>query len=382
MRYFINTSEMITRLNSYINSVGNRVGNSMWMDYLTSSIKYLRAGRNLPWMRQEYSLQIFNDVFKYPLKDDFDALVDCNPPLIGTHIGKQLTYSTEKEFKRMNNIGVAIGWEQGEKYLLCRAGSCNEDQVLDDFDDEEAVYTLSGDASNPVIDTTNYRSSFASLRFNVAATTNQFIISRTIDSVDVSEVFNLATIFIDCYMPVVLPSLKLRFGNNSSNYYETAALTNQYSNTYFVTDWNQLGAMTSNMTQTGTVDLTDITYIAVVGDCTGVTANDFRLDGLIIRVGVNQALAFNSYNIVKVSDSSNTWQAKVDDVNNLILWDQDYDDLLMFKALEKAGFFNYRDFGIVQKALTDMADLYQLFENRYPSQEARNRVVYYRRNRF
>jgi len=87
MRYFINTSEMITRLNSYINSVGNRVGNSMWMDYLTSSIKYLRAGRNLPWMRQEYSLQIFNDVFKYPLKDDFDALVDCNPTLIGTHIG-------------------------------------------------------------------------------------------------------------------------------------------------------------------------------------------------------------------------------------------------------------------------------------------------------
>lgn len=380
MRYYITTSEFITRLNTYINSIGNRVGDAAWMDYMTSSIKSLRAGRILPWMKKQVTIPVFSNIFKYPLEDDFDALINAIPPLRTNYaVGQQLMFSTEKEFARIPEIGLAIGWENGEKYLLCKGTSALNDLEVEDFDGEATDYTLSGDAINPVRDDTNFLSGDASLRFDITDSTHTFTISRTIDSIDASEIFNLGTAFIEVYMPTVITSIRLRFGNDSSNYYETALMTNQYCNTSFVADWNELGSSLENATEVGTVDLTDITYIAVVGNNTGVSAKGFAVDGFFLKAGSQQVLSFNSYNIVKESAASSTWQAIVDDVNNLVLWDQDYDDLLLFKCLDKAGFFNYKDVGMVQKADADYAELFRNFENRYPSQEARNKVPYYRR---
>lgn len=380
MRYYINTSEFITRLNTYINSIGNRVGNYTWMDYMTSSIKSLRAGRILPWMKKQITFPVFSNTFKYPLEDDFDALINAIPPLrTNFDVGEQLMFSTEKEFARIPEIGLAIGWENGEKYLLCKGTSALNDMEVDDFDDEATDYTLSGDASNAVRDDTNFLSGESSLRFDITDSTHAFMVERTIESIDASEMFKLGTAFIYVYMPEVITSIKIRFGNDSSNYYETALMTNQYCNTDFVADWNELGTSLQNATLTGTVDLEDITYIAVIGNNTGITAKGFRLDGFFFKAGSSQVLSYNSYNIVKESQDSNNWQAIVDDVNNLVLWDQDYDDLLLFKCLDKAGFFNYKDVGMVQKVQADYVDLFRNFENRYPSQEARNKVPYYRR---
>lgn len=382
MRYFITTSDLITRANTYINSVGNRVGRDAWLDFITSSIKVLRANRILPWMKREYSLPVFTDIFKYPLTDDFDAIIDCNPPLLtDDFVGKQLIFSTEKEFKKLYQIGLAIGWENGEKFLLCRCNSSSNDTQIDDFDNVATDYTLAGDASNAVSDTSNYRSGSASLKFDVADVTHSFTISRTIDSLNLSTDFSLATVFVQVYMPATLANVKLRIGNSASIYYETSAITKQYSNTDFVADWNELGFLLSDATQVGSVDLTNITYMAVVGDSTGVTAKNFRVDGFIVKVGTNQVLSYNSYNIVR--DSAGVWKAKVTDINDQILWDQDYDDLLLFRILDKAGFFSYRDIDLVQNSQGYYAELEKLFESRFPSQEARNRTTYYRQvNKF
>jgi hypothetical protein len=385
MRYFITTSELITRLNSRINSIGNRVGPDAWMDYITSAIKFLRAGRILPWMKKSYSLSVFSNVYKYPLQDDFNALVNAIPALrSGNTVGQQLTFSTEKEFNRIPSIGIALGWENGQKYLLLKASSALNDEQIEEFDDEATDYTLAGDASNPVYDPTNFRSGESSLKFDVADVTHAFTISRTLsESIDLSEIFNLGTAFIDIFMPTVITSLKLRIGNDVANYYETPIITEQYCDNDFTDNWNQLGINLDQATEVGTVDLTKIDYYEVIGDNTGVSDKGFRVDALYVRAGASQSLSFNSYDIVKKSATENTWQSVVNDVNNLILWDEDYDDLLLYQALKQAGFFNYKDVSLMQVAENEYTKLFSLFENRFPSQEARNKTNYYQRaNRF
>ncbi len=387
MKYLITVSDLITRANTYINSVSNKVGINTWLDYVTSSIKLLRANRILPWMRKEYSLDIFTDILKYPIPDEFDALILINPAItVGNEVGKQLIYSTEKEFKKMTEVDLAVGWEKGEKFLLARKDGYS-DQVIDEFDDDATEYTLAGDINNAISDEANFRSGDASLRFDIYQNvSNNFTISRDIDSIDISDIKDLATAFIHVYMPVVLSGgIKLRFGNNASNYYETSLITKQYHDIAFAADWNLLGVPLRNLTEVGSVDDTDITWMAVYCPDTGTVGvssaeRGYRVDGFYLRIGNNYEFSYNSLNIVKVSSSDDTWQAKVDNINNQILWDADFDDLLLFRMLDKAGFFNYRDIDIVQKALGDYAELNRLFESRYPTIEQRIKSNYYRRS--
>lgn len=378
MRNFIKTSDLITRANTFINSVGNRVGSPTWIEYINVAVRELRSNRNLPQAKKSYSFDVFSDVYKYKLLEDFDAVISStNLPNIK---GKLPYFSSEKEFKKNYDITLALGWENGEKMLLVK-GSSTKDNCLEEFDSVVDEYTLSGDAQNKVSDSGNYRSGAASLKFDIVNNTGASLIEKTIDSLDISDVVSLSTAFIDVFMPSKLDGVKLRFGNNSSNYYETSLISKQYSDTDFVAnDWNILGS--NSFTEIGSVDLTNITYIAVYL-ANAQSVNGCRIDGLYLRQGSAREFSYNSTFIVKKSDSEDVWQSDVDDVNNLILWEKDYIDLPLYKALEKAGFFAYRDNELVQASSSFYNNLTKMFEARYPSQEEHLRASYYKRvNRF
>jgi hypothetical protein len=381
--YTILASSLITRANTYINSVGNRVGNLLWYDYITASIKLLRAGRTLPWSRREEILIAYSDVFVYSLPVDFSSLERINNPRV---VGPTLVYSTEKEFKRQSFVDVAVGWDKGEKFLLLRRDGSRDTQ-LEEFGDEVIFYTLIGDINNPVSDDSNYVSGNAALRFDLyQSSSNNFTIARTLaDSIDLSEDFALSKLFCDIYMPTVITGgFKLRISTDAGNYYETPLITVQTHGLALQAGWNKLSALCDEMVETGAVDLTNITAVSIICPATGGVIDDgFAVNGFYARVGVSYNLGYNSNQTIITSSTNSILKSVVDDGANLIKWDEDFDDILLFAILDKAGFFSFRDNDVVQKVSQDREQILADFSLRYPSQEMRHKVIYYpKRNRF
>jgi len=387
MKYFVQVPPLINRANTYINSIGTRIGNELWLDYISSALKLLRAGRTLPWSRQRSSFPVYTDILKYPLPTGFSSLVLLAGPLInGQQVGVQTKHTTEKEFDQISDLSLAVGWEHGDRFLLVRQDG-QSDTEIDEFDDDATDYTLTGDINNAIRDYSEFRSGDASLKFDIyQSVSNNFLIERTLDeSIDISEIKGLARMFIHMKMPTIIPGIKLRIGSDSSNYYETDLLDKQFTDLDFNDDeWNLLSATLSSCSVIGTPVDTAIQYMAIYcPDTDGVIDVDFRVDGFYLRVGSNFVLTYNDYNIVQKSSADKTYQSIVDNVDNLILWDEDFDDLLLYKILDLGGFFNFRDLDLVNKASENYKRLNELFEGRYPSLEEHFHTTYYKRvNRF
>lgn len=375
--YKIEVANLITRLQNASNSIGNRVENNDWYDFITSAIRDLRSGRTLPWSKVDSQISLYTDIVKNSLPSDFDSFIKPSKNILSSgsnSIKVDGNYSNEKEFRNASEVLFGLMYNRDGKYLLSRYKG-EEDLLIDNFGTED--YTLSGDASNEELDLSDYILGGNSLVFDITDSSHSFAIEKTIDSTNISNFVRegIATLFVK--MPVALESLTLKIGNDSSNYYQIT-VTSQFASEAFQVGWNTIQFELNNASEVGSVNPASVSWYEISGGNTSITANNFKLNGLFLRLPSILDLPYNSKNTVETSDNSGTYQEKVSDGVNQILWEENFEDLLLYKTLEKAGFFKFRDIDLVQQSQSEYSILLNKFNVRYPSNEEKIKSRYYK----
>lgn len=375
----ITVSDLITKCQKRIPDLGQRVENNDWYSFFTEAIREVRSGRTFPWQRRTTTMEFFTDIFEYVFPDDFESPIKPHKDLlIASDSGPYLLYGRDKDFFAGDQYKLAIKWEREKRTLLARQDS-DSMVLMDGFGDDVSEYDLTGDASNPVSDSVRYKEGAASLRFDITDSTNLSIISRVLgSSIDLTEYLNKGYAFLWVYMPTVLTSVGIRYGNDASNYYQITGLTTDFFGDSFSTGWNLIQFDLKNASTVGSPDISDIDYYAVLLDNTGVTDTDFRIDAFTFHIPSLLEMPYNSKNVVK--DDSGTYKESVTADTDIILSEECFESVFMYEAIEQAAIFKLRDTDLATVASSLKAKKLIELNNRYPSVEAKAQSNYYSRN--
>jgi hypothetical protein len=133
-------------------------------------------------------------------------------------------------------------------------------------------------------------------------------------------------------------------------------------------------------TTVGTPDKTAITSYELVIDNTAVTDNGFLIDGLYLRLPSKMELPYNSKYVVQ--DDLGVPKESVTAGSDSVLIDEDYEEMIAYKAVEHGAKWKFGDAEVEKTAATEYNEAYKEFSRRFPSVEAPIQSNYYKNNRF
>lgn len=122
----------------------------------------------------------------------------------------------------------------------------------------------------------------------------------TFKSIDLSIYQERSNLYFDVDIPSVtnLQSFTLKWGTDSSNYYQ-ATVTTDYLGQAFTTGWMRMKAAWSNPTTVGTPTVTSIKYLQVTVTCSGPTnLGTFRIQNFFVSENVPLELTYYSTSMV------------------------------------------------------------------------------------
>lgn len=172
------------------------------------------------------------------------------------------------------------------------------------------TWSAGDNAINLAIDTINYVSGNASLKFDISASgSTAYLENSTMQAVDLTNYVNTGSAFVYVYIPStsIITSVNLRWGNDSSNYYSATATTTQ-DNTAFIAGWNLLRFDWAGATETGTVTDTAVDYLRVTFNYTGTATTSCRVDNIVFRLPAIYNLKYYSNYLYR--STAGTWLEK------------------------------------------------------------------------
>lgn len=368
----------------YINSISNRVEPSDFYEFFTEAIRELRRGRTMPEQRRTFTKDFFTGVFQYALPTDFDSMIKTHASLFEeSDQGPYLIYGRDKDFFANNKYGLAITNEIANRYLLARIEG-KKDLQVDSFDSTDVTaYAVTGDGSNILNNTYEYKENESSLQFDIVDATHTTTVTKTLpETIDITDFINYGgTSFLYFYMPSVVTSLKIQLVSSVGNYYETLPITTNFYGGAFTTGWNLLALPLNTVITTGTPDKTLIASYNIVINNTGVSANGFLLDAFYLRIPTKMEFPYNSKYLVLDNDGV-TYKETVGVGTDLILCDDTFEAVIMYNAVWHAGQWKYNDADLASNGLAKFKQAMIEFNRRWPSTEAPVQSNYYRRNKF
>ena len=238
------------------------------------------------------------------------------------------------------------------------------------------------DAVNLTIDIAEKQEGTASLNFDIdvseTATDTAAIQNSTLTtSVDLSGHEDKSTLFVRTDLPDVtnITSVKLRWGSDTSNYWEqTAAIA--YNGMDFKVKWNHVGFAWNGAEKTGSPDSSSIDFLRfeIVYSSGQVDDTDFRIDDIRSKMPERVILNYYSTNFVKTDDGAYQAEFSADD-DTTVLEDHE-DDMLLFLALEES-FEVLRELDASAKARADFNELFVQITQDKPSEKEKPTDQYY-----
>jgi hypothetical protein len=279
----------------------------------------------------------------------------------------------------------AVDFNNGIKTLQLNVEDTANFALLNEFDSLTAngAITVGGTASSPEIDVNTFVSTGASLRAKLAlAGTSGTVIVTGMTAVDISKYNSL-------FAWVNLPSsnnnkspitqIKLRFGANSTNYFELSA-TKAHDSNQFKPGLNLVRFDLSLRTQTGVPSLASISYLRYEFIYPTQAADMYvNIDQLTARNGAQYEIGFYSELLFKDSDTGELKDKPSKD-NDVLLLEKDSVNLLLYElceivAQEIQGEDSLFDVKYWQSRNKETRQQYGL---RYPSEAKKKKQVYYR----
>lgn len=246
------------------------------------------------------------------------------------------TYSMHfDQFKKENDF--IIEQNNGVKTLRFSKSLYPSGILLNQADSltENGTWSAGSNAINLSLDSVNYISGSASIKFDISAGgTTAYIENSTFSSVDLSSISNNGAVFVWVYIPstTIIQSVNLRWGSSVSDYYNRT-VTTQHTG-LFKEGWNLCRFDWSGSTQVGTPDDTEINYLRVTINYDGTATTGVRVDNIIAQIGQAFDIVYYSKYLFKDSDGNN--KEKADDDSDTVNLDTDSYNLFLMKSAEFA----------------------------------------------
>lgn len=316
-----------TQLNNIINLDGviNRAARQLLLDLDPQETK-----RTL-----EFTTPIYNSVYDYAIAPDVkgNKIIDIYPQVqrIPQDIWLQ-SYNQAFDVAKQNIFSMqnmfTMNFNTSLKTLRVNAPFLNPPVILNQVEGIaiNGTWAVGGTASGLAVNNTNFAQGSGSLQFNVTAGA-AYIENSTMSAIDLTLDYNQASFFVWVYVPTAsnLTSVNLRWGSDSSNYYNLTTTQTQ-AGTVFVNGWNLCQFQWSAATTVGTPTLTAIDYARVT---LNVTAS---MTGCLVN-GINcilgTILSYEYYSKYLFRDvTTGAFQETVTDDSNLINLDTESYNLL------------------------------------------------------
>lgn len=291
---------------------------------------------------EQIANSIYSSIYDYPISDDIkmDSIIDIFPQVNRLLSDKAAARYTEEFDRKKSLISdlFTIEYRNGIKLLRFSkqyTQPAYQPITIGDFSalTRNGTWTLGGDATNLTLDTVNYVSGTASLRFDLSgAGTTWFVEADDITATNILQRQD-GSIFNWIWFPDASQhtSIEVRVGSSSTDFYSYTN-TAQYFGS-FVDGWNQLQSVILNGTATGSPDLEAITYLYVGGVYDGEPVEGMRLDSATALLGTKHLIRFYSNKLFKDAVTGEM-KDTVDDDSDIIMLENASRNGLIYKSAE------------------------------------------------
>lgn len=333
---------------------------------------------------------IYDKVYNYscPTWLEKDNIIDLRP------IGERSTqdsiggaFSRRFDIKKKEDT-ILIEYINGVKTLRLSkdVGSVTTLHRVDSLTLDGAI-TLSGDASNPTIDTLDYVSGSGSMKFDLDGVTGQAIVTIALtNKIDLSDMKNLGSVFdwIKFSDATRLTNVNLKWGSSSTDFWDKT-VTSAQDRAFESDAWMLLLNSWTTANTTGTPDATVINYLQITINYTpGTAMSGIGLDNITASLG--KAYEIVGYSNSFFTDSTGvTWKETPTSGSDLIQLDSDGYNIFMYEFMltlqqELKGKNMTTDFQFFKDKLGDVekgTGLYGKYIQKNPDESLIRTIKYY-----
>lgn len=298
---------------------------------------------------------LFNQVWDYSCPADLkgNRLIDISPQY-QRYPGDVISQTYQQPFDISKNLSLTpslftIQYNNAVKTIRINDVGLPAGTVIDPCE-STTNWSVGGTASNLTLNNLNFAVGAGALNFNMTAGTGS-ISATEAATLDLSAMYNQASLFYYLYLPAAATSTELRFGSDSSNYYSIVN-TIGYDGTALGVGWNLIGGTWLSSTVVGSPVNTAIDYV-YVGVTAATALTGVGVDNIVSDMGLYRTLRYYSKYLYRDA-TTGAFQETVTDNSNLINLDTDsynlYFNLLAFYATQQVQgldslFFDSNFFG-------------------------------------
>ncbi len=349
---------------------------------LVSKAKPPEAGGRAPIM-------LYSGVFDYTPDSTMwgGSLIDLRPQGINRYVwdGVEKTYMMDFDQEKClvpSGYLITFEYRQGDPIMRVAQGRTQPQVSVDSMSDTTG-WVASGSASRLMLDTTVYYQQPAALRFNLALSGSEGLLTKTLTSaLDLTSYQGVGVCFLAYDPPTAsdITKIKLRIGSDAANYYEVD-VTQNFNGAFFAQDY-QLVAFdlaSTALIQVGTPVITNMKYVQLAFEYDGVALNNVRVGGLWISLPSPHEVLFYSAAIFK--NGANPNAVLINSVNDVIIlsdavWNIYTREAARAVAMQQGGAFGASVGGLDLELEGDGPNgkklgLYQVYRGDNPSEELR-----------
>ena len=270
---------------------------------------------------------LFDEVYDISIPSDLkgNKVIDIYPQSGQRNLNQDPNQVYNREFdlfksKNRNKIDFSILHNTGVKTMRIDNQTLPALVVINDLGTvtTNGTWAVFGDATNLQADTVIFAEGSSSLRFDLSGAGTTGGIEITMDTVvDLSSKEDIASLFEFLYLPnaSVVTSLGLRWGSDSSNYWESTVTVDATGNG-FSNFWNRLKHDWSASTSETGSPTSDIKYLRVTVNYDGTATSGFRADRITTQIGEPYNIEY--YSKFLFSDTAGAFQESVTSDTNTI----------------------------------------------------------------
>ena len=279
----------------------------------------VRNGISVPLktLRRRYSspIRLLDDVHGYTCPSDIlgSKVIDLKPVTEDRAFDYQWWNVPQESFDRLKDTGnnvLSVSSNGASRILMASIDGNDSKTTLSSLDTITAggTWAVIGTASGLVTDTTTYIYGSGSVKFDIAAGTQDGIGVTLDTAADVSDYVADGAVYVAASLPdvSVITGITVRLGSDASNYIEISATSDIYGNS-IVSGFNQFRLNFSSGTETGTPDYDNLDYIALLVDKSATSVTGVRFDNLVVGVGSQHYVEY--YSRYPWRSASGTWKA-------------------------------------------------------------------------
>ena len=224
----------------------------------------------------------YSDKFKkYTLPSDFRSPIGLRDTAYSLLSRK--TPAIVSQYK--NGEMYALQNNNGVRYVeIVHSNNKCASAVLTECDSltADGTWTAGAGVSNIAVDTITKHSGSGSVSFNISGATATITFVKT-SVVDVSDYTEHQGAGFYAWLPTAPTQITIKWGNDASNYFSKTVTKQANGEGFSTTDKNEIRALRSEATETGSVNEDNIDYFELVYSfSSSITDTDFLLDYIVM----------------------------------------------------------------------------------------------------